>query len=142
MAHHPPAAVALPARDRGGRRRGRRLRDLAQGDARPPLVRRRRAVLPGLAHRDRPERCPRPGPIHGAAAGDAPGRPGTGPACDGTGRGRPSARTAPDAADQALERLGTERALRLLATLPPAQADLVALRVIVGLEPAEIALIV
>jgi RNA polymerase sigma-70 factor (ECF subfamily) len=50
--------------------------------------------------------------------------------------------TAPDAADQALERLGTERALRLLATLPPAQADLVALRVIVGLEPAEIALIV
>jgi RNA polymerase sigma-70 factor (ECF subfamily) len=50
--------------------------------------------------------------------------------------------TAPDAADQALERLGTERALRLLATLPPAHAELVALRVIVGLEPAEIALIV
>ena len=50
--------------------------------------------------------------------------------------------TAPDAADQALERLGTERALRLLATLPPAQAEMVALRVIVGLEPAEIALIV
>jgi RNA polymerase sigma-70 factor (ECF subfamily) len=50
--------------------------------------------------------------------------------------------TAPDAADQALERLGTERALRLLATLPPAQAELVALRVIVGLEPAEIGLIV
>lgn len=50
--------------------------------------------------------------------------------------------TAPDAADQALERLGTERALRLLATLPPAQAELVAMRVIVGLEPAEIALIV
>jgi RNA polymerase sigma-70 factor, ECF subfamily len=50
--------------------------------------------------------------------------------------------TAPDAADLALERLGTERALRLLATLPPAQAELVALRVIVGLEPAEIGLIV
>lgn len=49
---------------------------------------------------------------------------------------------APDAADEALERLGTERALRLLATLPPAQAELVALRVIVGLEPAEISLIV
>ena len=42
--------------------------------------------------------------------------------------------TAPDAADQALERLGTERALRLLATLPPAQAEMVALRVVVGLE--------
>ncbi|HYJ74392.1 MAG TPA: RNA polymerase sigma factor [Kineosporiaceae bacterium] len=50
--------------------------------------------------------------------------------------------TAPDAADEALERLGTERALRLLTTLPPAQAEMVALRVIVGLEPAEIGLIV
>jgi len=50
--------------------------------------------------------------------------------------------TSPDAADEALERLGTERALRLLATLPPAQAEMVALRVIVGLEPTEIGLIV
>src|SRR3954463_4203258 len=49
--------------------------------------------------------------------------------------------TSPDAADEALERLGTERALRLLATLPPAQAEMVALRVIVGLEPTEIGLI-
>jgi len=48
----------------------------------------------------------------------------------------------PDAADEALERLGTENALRLLATLPPATAEMVALRVIVGLEPAEVARIV
>ncbi len=45
----------------------------------------------------------------------------------------------PDPADAALERLSTERALRLLATLPPAQAEMVALRVVVGLEPAEVA---
>jgi RNA polymerase sigma-70 factor (ECF subfamily) len=45
----------------------------------------------------------------------------------------------PDAADEVLERLGTERALRLLATLPPAQAEMVALRVVVGLDPAEVA---
>jgi RNA polymerase sigma-70 factor (ECF subfamily) len=48
----------------------------------------------------------------------------------------------PDAADEALENLGTESALRLLATLPPAQAEMVALRVVVGLEPAEVARIV
>ena len=50
--------------------------------------------------------------------------------------------TGPDAADEALERLGTESALRLLATLPPAQAEMVALRVVVGLEPVEVARIV
>lgn len=50
--------------------------------------------------------------------------------------------SAPDAADEALERLGTQRALQLLSTLPPAQAEMVALRVVVGLEPAEIAPIV
>jgi len=48
----------------------------------------------------------------------------------------------PDAAEEALARLGTESALRLLATLPPAQAEMVALRVIVGLEPAEVGRIV
>jgi len=47
--------------------------------------------------------------------------------------------TGPDPADAVLERLSTERALRLLATLPPAQAEMVALRVVVGLEPAEVA---
>ena len=49
---------------------------------------------------------------------------------------------APDAAELALERLGTEQALRLLATLPAPQAEMVALRVVVGLEPTEIAAIV
>ncbi len=51
----------------------------------------------------------------------------------------PGRESGPDAADEALERLGTEQALRLVATLPPAQAEMVALRVIVGLEPAEVA---
>ncbi len=50
----------------------------------------------------------------------------------------PTREAGADAADEALERLGTERALRLLATLPPAQAEMVALRVVVGLEPAEV----
>lgn len=51
-------------------------------------------------------------------------------------------RAAPDAAELALERLGTEQALRLLGTLPRRQAEMVALRVVVGLEPTEIAQIV
>jgi RNA polymerase sigma-70 factor (ECF subfamily) len=51
----------------------------------------------------------------------------------------PPRETGADAADEALERLSTERALRLLATLPPAQAEMVALRVVVGLEPVEVA---
>jgi RNA polymerase sigma-70 factor (ECF subfamily) len=51
----------------------------------------------------------------------------------------PTREAGADAADEALERLGTERALRLVATLPPAQAEMVALRVVVGLEPAEVA---
>lgn len=50
----------------------------------------------------------------------------------------PLREASPDAADEALERLGTERALQLLATLPAAQAEMVALRVVVGLEPAEV----
>jgi RNA polymerase sigma-70 factor (ECF subfamily) len=54
----------------------------------------------------------------------------------------PSRASVPSAADEALERLGTESALRLLATLPPAQAEMVALRVVVGLEPVEVARIV
>jgi RNA polymerase sigma-70 factor (ECF subfamily) len=54
----------------------------------------------------------------------------------------PASAGAPDAADLALERLGTEQALKLLATLPPAQAEMVALRVVVGLEPVEVARIV
>jgi RNA polymerase sigma-70 factor (ECF subfamily) len=54
----------------------------------------------------------------------------------------PGRATGPDAADEALERLGTQKALRLLATLPPAQAEMVALRVVIGLEPVEVARIV
>jgi RNA polymerase sigma-70 factor (ECF subfamily) len=54
----------------------------------------------------------------------------------------PTRTSGPDAADEALERLGTESALRLLATLPPAQAEMVALRVVIGLEPVEVARIV
>jgi RNA polymerase sigma-70 factor, ECF subfamily len=54
----------------------------------------------------------------------------------------PARAKVPDAADEALERLGTESALRLLSTLPPAQAEMVALRVVVGLEPVEVARIV
>jgi RNA polymerase sigma-70 factor, ECF subfamily len=50
----------------------------------------------------------------------------------------PSRESTPDAAEVALERLGTEDALRLVASLPPAQAEMVALRVVVGLEPAEV----
>lgn len=46
---------------------------------------------------------------------------------------------APDAADAALERLGTADALRLLATLPPDQAEAVLLRVVAGLDTARTA---
>lgn len=54
----------------------------------------------------------------------------------------PGRSVGPDAADEAIDRLGTENALRLLATLPPAQAEMVALRVVIGLEPVEVARIV
>jgi len=50
--------------------------------------------------------------------------------------------TAPDAADEALERSGTASALRLVATLPGAQAEMVMLRVVVGLDVADVARIV
>ncbi len=49
---------------------------------------------------------------------------------------------AADTADLALEQLSTERALRLVAALPPAVAEMVALRVIVGLDVAQVAQIV
>jgi RNA polymerase sigma-70 factor (ECF subfamily) len=48
----------------------------------------------------------------------------------------------PDTADVAVERLSTRAALRLVASLPPAQAEMVALRVVIGLEVAEVAAIV
>ena len=48
----------------------------------------------------------------------------------------------PDVAEVVLERLDTDRALRLVATLPPAQAEMVILRVVVGLDVADVASIV
>jgi len=47
-----------------------------------------------------------------------------------------------DTADVVLERLSTQEALRLLSTLPPSQAEMVALRVVIGLDVAEVARIV
>ena len=49
---------------------------------------------------------------------------------------------ADDSADLAVEQLSTAQALRLVATLPPAVAEMVALRVIVGLDVAQVARIV
>lgn len=46
---------------------------------------------------------------------------------------------APDAETLALENLSTARALELVATLPPQQAEAVVLRVVAGLEPAQVA---
>ena len=47
--------------------------------------------------------------------------------------------SAADSADLALERGATERAVRLVATLPPDQAELVMLRVVLGLDVADVA---
>ncbi len=47
--------------------------------------------------------------------------------------------TAPSAEDVALDNDGTARALRLVATLPPAQAEMVMLRVVAGLDVADVA---
>lgn len=46
---------------------------------------------------------------------------------------------APDAAVESEERMGTQRALSLIAALPPDQAELVMLRVVVGLDVGEVA---
>jgi RNA polymerase sigma-70 factor, ECF subfamily len=48
----------------------------------------------------------------------------------------------PDTADVAMDRLSTRAALSLVASLPPAQAEMVALRVVIGLDVAEVAAIV
>lgn len=47
-----------------------------------------------------------------------------------------------DTADLALERLSTQQALALVATLPPDQAEIVALRVIAGLDTETVARLV
>lgn len=49
---------------------------------------------------------------------------------------------AEDSADLALQQLSTEQALRLVATLPPSVAEMVALRVVVGLDVPQVAAIV
>lgn len=49
---------------------------------------------------------------------------------------------APDAADEALQRISTERALALIATLPADQAEIVTLRVIAGLDAESVARLV
>lgn len=50
--------------------------------------------------------------------------------------------TAPSAEESALEQLDTEAALRLVASLPEAQAEMVMLRVVAGLSVADVAEIV
>jgi RNA polymerase sigma-70 factor, ECF subfamily len=50
--------------------------------------------------------------------------------------------TAPSAEAAALERAATEAALRLVSSLPPAQAEMVMLRVVGGLSVAQVARIV
>jgi RNA polymerase sigma-70 factor, ECF subfamily len=47
-----------------------------------------------------------------------------------------------DTAELAEERLSTQRALQLIASLPPQTAEMVALRIILGLEVAQVAQIV
>lgn len=49
---------------------------------------------------------------------------------------------APDPAEEVLDRLSTEAALRLVATLPAEQAEMVTLRVVVGLDVAQVAALV
>jgi RNA polymerase sigma-70 factor (ECF subfamily) len=51
------------------------------------------------------------------------------------------AAAAASAETQALERLSTQQALQLVASLPPDQAELVALRVVAGLDVASVAAI-
>jgi RNA polymerase sigma-70 factor (ECF subfamily) len=47
--------------------------------------------------------------------------------------------TAPDAADEAIQALSTRVALELVATLPPAVAEMVLLRVVLGLDVSQVA---
>lgn len=51
----------------------------------------------------------------------------------------PHRQAAPSAEDQAIDNDGTARALRLVATLPAVQAEMVMLRVVAGLDVADVA---
>jgi RNA polymerase sigma-70 factor (ECF subfamily) len=46
--------------------------------------------------------------------------------------------TAPDAADAALERMGTQAALAMVASLPRDQAEIIMLRVVAGLDTRQV----
>jgi RNA polymerase sigma-70 factor (ECF subfamily) len=54
----------------------------------------------------------------------------------------PETEVAPSAEDQVVAQDATARALELVATLPPAQAEMVMLRVVAGLEVADVARLV
>jgi RNA polymerase sigma-70 factor, ECF subfamily len=54
----------------------------------------------------------------------------------------PDTETAPSAEEQVVALDATARALELVATLPPAQAEMVMLRVVAGLEVADVARLV
>ena len=54
----------------------------------------------------------------------------------------PRRHLAQSAEQQAIDNDGTARALRLVATLPPAQAEMVMLRVVAGLDVADVAAMV
>jgi len=47
--------------------------------------------------------------------------------------------SAPDAADLALHNLATQRAIALVSTLPPLQAEVIMLRVVAGLDTEAVA---
>jgi RNA polymerase sigma-70 factor (ECF subfamily) len=54
----------------------------------------------------------------------------------------PATELAPSAEEQVIAQDATTRALELVATLPPAQAEMVMLRVVAGLEVADVARLV
>jgi RNA polymerase sigma-70 factor (ECF subfamily) len=54
----------------------------------------------------------------------------------------PPRTTAPDTADIALERMSTEAVLGIVATLPAEQAEIIMLRVVAGLDTADVSRIV
>ena len=137
----PAAAAALPAGPGAGPGRGRRRGHLVRGRPLDRAVRRLRA---GLPVRRRPSRSP--------AAGSSTGSAGTPVArcgwsrtptssSDWAGTGSPDGREdAVDVGDRAEEaREATRRAVALVRTLPPDQAEVVLLRVVAGLEVAEVA---
>jgi len=64
------------------------------------------------------------------------------PVADVLGLVDPRGGLAPDAADQAKEAMSTQSAIALNATLPPDQAEMIMLRVVLGLNVADVATVV